>query len=183
NGQVDEGESDPRVADTDAGGVPDGFEHDNQLDPRDPADDDADNDGVLQHVDACPDTAPGAEVDERGCVVIGERFVLTGVQFEVGSAEILPASESILLTGLQALRDNPAVRVEIGGHTDNQGTAAFNRRLSTQRAGSVRDWLVEHGIEATRMTTKGYGLSSPVASNDTEEGRSQNRRIEFKVLD
>ena len=182
NGVADSNEADPRNPDTDAGGVQDGYELENGLNPRDPADDDADNDGVLAHLDQCPDTAAGAEVDERGCVVIRERLVLRGVNFETGSAEILPSSEGMLQIALGALRDNPDIRVEIGGHTDNVGGRGPNQVLSRSRAQSVRDWLVEHGIDSSRMTTRGYGMSNPVATNDTDEGRAENRRIEFNVI-
>ncbi len=184
NGQPNGDEADPRVADTDGGGVPDGWELDHPpMNPRDPADDDGDNDRVLTDVDQCPDTAPGAEVDERGCVVIHERLVLQGIQFEYDSAEILPSSEQVLQLGMQALRDNPNVRVEVGGHTDNQGSRSYNQQLSQRRAQAVVDWMVAHGIEASRMRVRGYGPSRPVASNDTEEGRAQNRRIEFTVIE
>ena len=182
DGVTDANEADPTIPDTDSGGVPDGFELENSMNPRDPADDDADNDGVLQNVDACPDTAEGAEVDERGCVIIRERMVLSGVQFGYDSADILPASEPVLQIAVQALRDNPDVRVEIGGHTDNQGGRSYNRDLSQRRAEAVRDYLVAHGIDTGRMTVRGYGFSRPVASNDTPEGQAQNRRIEFNVI-
>jgi outer membrane protein OmpA-like peptidoglycan-associated protein len=183
DGQVNGNESDPRAADTDHGGVPDGWEIDHQMNPRDPADDDADHDGVPQNVDECPDTARGAEVDARGCVVIHERLVLQGIQFAYDSAEILPESENMLTIGMQALRDNPNVRVEIGGHTDNQGSAQYNLQLSRQRAQAVQRWMVQHGIDGRRMRVRGYGMTAPVASNDTPEGQAQNRRIEFTTLE
>ncbi|MCC6877283.1 MAG: OmpA family protein [Sandaracinaceae bacterium] len=183
DGRLDATESDPRVADTDAGGVPDGFELEHSMNARDPSDDDADRDGVLQHVDECPDTAAGAEVDARGCVIIRERLVLQGIQFAYDSADILPESENNLNVGMQALRDNPQVRVEIGGHTDNQGSRSYNMDLSRRRAEAVRDWLVTHGIDSSRMRVRGYGPTRPAASNDTPEGQAQNRRIEFTVID
>jgi OOP family OmpA-OmpF porin len=110
-------------------------------------------------------------------------MVLPGIEFAFDSAEILPASERTLNIALQILRDNPSARVEVGGHTDNVGNANYNRRLSQQRADSVRDWLVEHGVARNRMQTRGYGSAQPVAPNDTDEGRARNRRIEFKQLD
>ncbi len=183
NGQADADEADPRVADTDSGGVPDGYELTHSMNPRDAADDDGDNDGVLTNVDQCPDTAEGAEVDERGCVLIRERLVLRGISFGYDSADILPESENTLQIAVQALRDNPEIRVEIGGHTDNQGGRAYNRDLSRRRADSVRAYLIEHGIDGGRMTTRGYGFANPVADNDTDEGRAQNRRIEFTVIE
>lgn len=183
SGGLDAGESDPRVLDTDQGGVPDGWEVEHSMNVRDPADDDSDRDGVLENVDRCPNTPEGEEVDANGCIIMRAQITLDGIQFAFDSAEILPASERTLQRGLQILRDNPDVRVEVGGHTDNVGGAAYNRRLSRQRAESVKRWLAEHGIEGGRMTTRGYGSTRPVASNDTEEGRAQNRRIEFRRLD
>ena len=182
NGIVDPGEADPMVPDTDSGGVQDGWELEHNLDPTDATDDDADGDGVLANLDECADTAAGAEVNERGCVVIRERMVLRGVNFAYNSADILPESASQLQIALGALRDNPDIRVEIGGHTDNQGGRSYNRDLSRRRAESVRDWLIQNGIDGSRMTTRGYGFDQPVESNDTEEGRAQNRRIEFNVI-
>ena len=78
--------------------------------------------------------------------------------------------------------ENPTVRVEIQGHTDNQGDPNFNRLLSEKRAQSIKDYLVKKGVPSDRMTVKGYGEDKPVADNKTETGRAKNRRIEFKVL-
>ena len=80
------------------------------------------------------------------------------------------------------LKENPEVSGEVSGHTDNIGDKARNQKLSQQRANSVRDYLVSHGIEASRLVYKGYGDAQPATSNDTEEGRAKNRRIEFKIL-
>jgi outer membrane protein OmpA-like peptidoglycan-associated protein len=183
DGEVDGNETDPRLADTDRGGVPDGWERANPPhDPRNPADDDSDHDAVTDDRDQCADTPRGVEVDPRGCAILRERLVLDGITFAFGSAEILPESEETLRRGLALLRDNPDARIEIGGHTDNIGREQTNRQLSLARANSVRNWLVEHGIDPARLTTRGYASSQPVATNDTEEGRAQNRRIEFKHL-
>lgn len=167
NGKVDNGETDPRVKDGEELGV---------------ADDDSD--GVANPSDACPDTPAGSKVDARGCVEFaGKTFTLDGVRFDTSSADILPESEPTLARAVAVLKDNPEVRVEIGGHTDSRGGAAMNRKLSLSRAQSVKQYLVRAGIDASRMTTKGYGPSVPVADNSTPEGRAQNRRIEFKRLD
>lgn len=179
NGRVDAGESDPRSADTDGGGVEDGYERQNGTNPEDASDDDEDGDGVLNHLDACPGTADGTEIDERGCAVIRAQMVLPGITFGFDSAEILPESERTLNIALQILTDNPDANVEVGGHSDNQGSRAHNMRLSRQRAEAVKAWLVEHGIDASRLSSRGYGPTQPAGSNDTEEGRAQNRRIEF----
>lgn len=74
------------------------------------------------------------------------------------------------------------LKVEIGGHTDNVGDDSSNQVLSDNRAKAVRDWLIENGIAADRLTHKGYGETEPIASNDTEEGRAQNRRTELKII-
>jgi len=81
------------------------------------------------------------------------------------------------------LEANPEVKIEIAGHTDNQGNAAANQVLSENRAKAVYQYLIDHGISVTRLMYKGYGQSKPIATNDTEEGRAQNRRTEFRVLE
>ena len=80
------------------------------------------------------------------------------------------------------LQDNPNMEIEIDGHTDNVGDAALNIQLSIERANSVRDYLINKGIVHTRINTKGFGGSKPVASNDTEETKKLNRRVEFTIL-
>jgi outer membrane protein OmpA-like peptidoglycan-associated protein len=177
------GEANPRIPDTDGGCINDGWELDHGTDPTNASDDDADSDRVCDNVDACLGTAAGAEVDERGCQVIRERLVLNGISFEYDSADIMASSEATLQIGLGALRDNPEIRVEIGGHTDNQGSRSYNQELSQRRAQAVFEWLVRNGIDAGRMTVRGYGLTRPIASNDTPEGQAQNRRIEFTVIE
>jgi outer membrane protein OmpA-like peptidoglycan-associated protein len=80
------------------------------------------------------------------------------------------------------LRENPTVQIQISGHTDNVGKAEVNRVLSNNRAQAVVKYLVAQGIEAARLTFKGYGATQPVADNDSEEGRARNRRTELKVI-
>lgn len=176
-------ETDPRVADTDRGGAPDGWEVQNSRNPTNRADDDNDQDRVVDHRDACLDTARGARVDARGCAVLERSLVLDGVEFDSDSATIRPASFPVLDRAIAILRDNPDVRVQIQGHTDNTGRASRNRELSQQRAESVRQYLIEHGIPEARLEARGFGPSRPRAPNDTEEGRARNRRIEFHRLD
>jgi len=79
----------------------------------------------------------------------------------------------------RALRDNPSLHVVVEGHTDSVGSDSYNHKLSERRAKAVRDYLVREGIDASRITTRGYGKSRPVASNDTAEGRAENRRAEI----
>ena len=83
---------------------------------------------------------------------------------------------------LDTLRAYPEMRIELRGHTDNQGTADFNMKLSEARAAAVAEYLIGKGIEPQRLTTKGFGKTMPVESNDTPEGRSRNRRVEYRVL-
>lgn len=83
---------------------------------------------------------------------------------------------------VEFLRNNASISIKIGGHTDNVGSDELNRKLSDGRANAVRTYLVQKGIPPARVTALGYGETTPVATNDTEAGRSQNRRVEFKVL-
>jgi len=136
---------------------------------------DADHDGVPDYLDKCPGTPPGMKVDANGCEV--EAIVLKGVNFDYNSAKLTPASDRILDEVVALIKLRPGATAVIGGHTDGRGKAAYNQRLSEQRASAVRDYLVAHGIDAKALTAKGYGKTQPIASNDTEEGRAQNRRV------
>ena len=114
----------------------------------------------------------------------GEAVVLDNVFFELDSYELRNESKAELDRLIRFLNDNPDVNIEIGGHTDNQGSAAYNEELSENRARSVLNYLVEEGqIESGRISYKGYGETQPIATNDTEEGRAQNRRTEFRITD
>ncbi|GAB1349592.1 hypothetical protein MASR1M107_18060 [Ignavibacteriales bacterium] len=111
-----------------------------------------------------------------------QSWVLYGVNFDFSSAKLRPESYPILNHAAQILLSNPGLIIEIGGHTDAVGNEATNSVLSQNRAESVRSYLIEKGVEASRLTAKGYGSSVPVADNGTAEGRAMNRRVEFKVL-
>lgn len=111
-----------------------------------------------------------------------EVLVMRNIFFATASYELRPESTVELDRLVLIMQQNPDVRLEIGGHTDNEGTAAYNQRLSEQRARAVVDYLVQHGVAAGRLRAVGYGASRPVSSNDTSEGRAQNRRTEAKVL-
>ncbi len=119
--------------------------------------------------DGCPDEKP---------MEIKQTLTLRGVNFKTASAELLEESYYMLEQVYNSLEAYPNVKVEIGGHTDNQGGAQYNLVLSYQRAKSVMDYLIMRGISATRLVAKGYGLEKPVASNNTAEGRALNRRVE-----
>jgi len=149
---------------------------------------DSDSDGIVDSLDACPDSVKGAQVDATGCVelvtVITQiNLTLEGVYFDNDSAEITTASESILDEAVAALKTSLGTRVEVQAHTDSNGTEEYNLGLSTRRAGNVRSYLISHGIEAERLTARGYGESKPKATNETREGRARNRRVEFKVIE
>ncbi|UCD19881.1 MAG: OmpA family protein, partial [candidate division WOR-3 bacterium] len=110
-------------------------------------------------------------------------FVLQGIQFEFDKSTLRPISLPILEQAADVLRQYPDIRVEIQGHTCSMGSDEYNIRLSQARAHSVMVYLVsEQRIDPARLVAKGYGESSPVASNDTNEGRLMNRRVEFVVI-
>jgi OOP family OmpA-OmpF porin len=109
------------------------------------------------------------------------RIVLRGVNFGFDSAEIDAASAGVLDVAAEQLNGCPNVAVRVDGYTDSIGTDAYNQGLSERRANNVMGHLVDRGVSATRLTATGYGETSPVASNDTEEGRALNRRVELKT--
>lgn len=111
-----------------------------------------------------------------------QSWVLYGVNFDFSSAKLRPESYPILNHAAQILLANPGLLIEIGGHTDAVGDDNSNLSLSQNRAESVRSYLIEKGVEASRLTARGYGSTVPVADNGTAEGRAMNRRVEFKVL-
>jgi OOP family OmpA-OmpF porin len=99
--------------------------------------------------------------------------------YDIDSAEIKPEAFPMLDEAVLILKKNPEMNVEIDGHTDNTGSAAYNMTLSERRAKSVMNYFVDKGIESERLTTKGFGFTQPAASNATEQGRAQNRRVEL----
>lgn len=111
-----------------------------------------------------------------------ETIALSGVNFETNSDALTAASAGILDSAVATLKKRVDVRVEVGAHTDSRGKDSYNMKLSEHRAASVMNYLVEHGIAAGRLTSKGYGETKPVADNDTAEGRAKNRRVELTVL-
>ncbi|MFO8061629.1 MAG: OmpA family protein, partial [bacterium] len=112
----------------------------------------------------------------------GGRINLVGIHFDSGKATIRPSSYPVLDRAVDMLKENPNVRIEIQGHTDSVGSASNNLSLSQARAESVRSYLINRGISASRIIAKGYGETMPIATNTTRYGRQQNRRIEFLIL-
>lgn len=112
----------------------------------------------------------------------GASAVLNNIFFDLNKHDLKEKSITELDKIIRFLHENPVVRIEISGHTDNQGTAAYNLQLSQKRAHAVVTYLTAHGIDAARMTQKGYGAEKPLAPNDTDENRQINRRIEFRIL-
>ncbi len=143
-------------------------------------DPDLDADGVRNELDKCPGTPPSFKVDVVGCMV-EQTVALQNVNFEFGSDK-LTAGAMTLLDGIAgSLLAQTTVKVLVTGHTDALGPQSYNLQLSQRRAKSVMLYVIEKGVEPTRLSAEGEGEFSPIASNDTEEGRAQNRRVEFKI--
>jgi OOP family OmpA-OmpF porin len=147
-----------------------------------PPNPDLDGDGVINEHDKCPNTRPGAVVDLDGCEV--EAVIeLEGVHFDFDKATLKPEAIAVLNQAAALLQKHERVVVEVAGHTDSKGSEEYNQGLSERRANAVKDYLNSKGVRASRLTARGYGESRPVASNDTDEGRAENRRVELIVLD
>jgi len=137
---------------------------------------DTDGDGVPDYLDKCPGTLKGAPVNSVGC------WTLKGINFDYDKWDIKPQYHGLLDENLQMLKMNPSVKVEIQGHTDSKGSDQYNQKLSEKRAESVKNYFVAGGVAAGRISSRGYGESKPIATNETPEGRAKNRRIEIKVI-
>jgi OOP family OmpA-OmpF porin len=150
---------------------------------------DNDKDGIPDSVDNCPnnpETVNGFK-DQDGCPdekpqEIKQTLILKGVNFKTASAELLEESYYVLETVFNSLEAYPEIRIEIGGHTDNQGSNDYNLALSYDRAKSVMEYFVMRGINQSRVIARGYGKDRPIASNATPEGRAKNRRVEVVPL-
>ncbi len=152
---------------------------------------DRDKDTVPDKFDACPDKpgAPHPEPKKNGCPGLlevrgGQIVILKPVFFATDKDVILPQSFPVLQAVAHALQAAPGIRmVRIEGHTDSQGNRLYNIDLSQRRTRSVRNWLMQHGIEESRLAAEGFGPDRPIATNNTVEGRAKNRRVEFHIAD
>jgi OOP family OmpA-OmpF porin len=152
---------------------------------------DSDGDGVTDDRDQCPNTPRGTKVDANGCpppvVPLFEEgkktLVLEGVTFEYNKSVLTAEAKTVLDRTAQAIKDNPGFNIEVGGHTDSRGKDLYNLKLSADRARSVLRYLLDKGVDPSRLTAKGYGETKPIADNNTDEGRAKNRRVELTKQD
>ncbi|HEX4909401.1 MAG TPA: OmpA family protein [Permianibacter sp.] len=145
---------------------------------------DSDGDGVLDTADQCPNTAAGRKVDEKGCEkVLREKVsIKLNVLFETARTDIKPESATEIKRVADFMTDYPTTKVVIEGHTDSIGSNELNKSLSERRAKAVADALVrDYGIDASRVSSVGYGEERPLADNNTAEGRAQNRRVTAEI--
>jgi OOP family OmpA-OmpF porin len=142
---------------------------------------DDDGDGIANELDKCPNTPAGFKVDAVGCLV-EQTLALQSVNFEFDSDRLTSEAKAILDGIATGLGVQQAVQVLVVGHTDALGPQSYNLSLSQKRAKAVINYLTEKGVASERLKSEGEGEFTPIASNDTEAGRAQNRRVEFKVL-
>jgi OOP family OmpA-OmpF porin len=159
-----------------------------------PANPDVDGDGVMDVEDAClgEKGVKSADAKANGCKALvrlkdKQIALLQTIEFRVAKADLPPiegASEAVLAQVKETLDEHPEiVKLEIGGHTDNGGKEDYNVKVSKARADSVKKWLVDHGVAEARLVTVGHGPRKPIADNKTKEGRAQNKRIDFTVVE
>ncbi|WP_049770450.1 OmpA family protein [Desulforapulum autotrophicum] len=134
---------------------------------------DSDKDGVYDYKDQCPGTPLGANVNDLGCWILAELL------FDYNKADIKPTSFDELDNVAMILKKNPALKIDLQGHTDNIGSKNFNMKLSLKRSAAVKTYLVSKGVPSERLKTEGFGFSRPVDTNKTKEGRAKNRRVEL----
>ncbi len=135
---------------------------------------DGDEDGVADEMDDCPDSLAGVDVDQRGCWVVAF--------FGLGKAKVTTKYFKNLDQVVDIMKKNPALKVEVQGHTCTIGSLNGNQSLSEKRAKSVYDYLAKKGVDGSRMSCKGYAFNKPAASNDKAAGRSHNRRTNIQPV-
>lgn len=169
--------TDPNNPDTDGDGLLDGKEVNKyKTNPKDP---DTDGGGIKDGVEVKYGADPLDADDDILSIKPGEKLILRGIEFETGKATITNKSERILNMAVRALNAAPEMEIQIVGHTDNVGDPADNMKLSQDRADAVKQWLINKGISASRMTSTGKGETEPLVPNTTDENRQKNRRVEF----
>lgn len=159
-------------------------------------DGDEDGDGVFDRRDRCPDTPPNTPVSHNGCPLpqyppsekapAPEPEVITlndqgSVMFAYDSAELTPAAQQQLRTLTGKLNDPSVASIKVIGHTDSRGSDAYNQALSERRASSVAEYLISQGLAPQKITSQGRGEREPIADNETDAGRAQNRRVELHL--
>jgi outer membrane protein OmpA-like peptidoglycan-associated protein len=158
-------------------------------------DGDEDEDGIFDRRDRCPDTPADTPVEHHGCPLpqypasvkpveppVSEVITLNGnVLFAYNQSELMPEARSELDSLMAKLQNTDVASIKVIGHTDSQGSDTYNQKLSERRASSVAAYLLSQGVAPNKLTSEGRGESQPVAENDTEEGRAQNRRVELHI--
>jgi outer membrane protein OmpA-like peptidoglycan-associated protein len=191
----------PALPDRDGDGIPDNVDKcpdepedfDGIQDADGCPEDDADKDGIPDAQDACPKEPGEADPDPKknGCPKFIRRIsgsteiqLLKNIEFATGKSTILTKSFPIVDEVVRLMKVNQDIKhLAIEGHTDNRGSDDLNEKLSNDRAGAVMKYLVEHGIDAGRISAKGFGPKRPIADNNTNDGRQRNRRVEFHIVD
>jgi OmpA-OmpF porin, OOP family len=135
---------------------------------------DSDGDGVIDELDQCPDTMKGSKVDTVGCMTL----VNLNINFDTNKSDIKDSYNSRVAEFAKMMNANPKLKATIGAHTDSVGSDAYNQKLSERRAAAAVNALKALKVDASRIKAVGYGETKPVASNDTVEGRAENRRVE-----
>ncbi len=147
---------------------------------------DRDGDGVLDKDDQCPDVA--GTVANAGCPEVTEEVqkqlndYARTILFDTGKSSIKAESTGVMVDIIQILNEYPNAKFTVEGHTDSVGSAKLNQKLSEERANAVRDFLINEGIGADRLSAIGYGEDKPIATNNTRAGRTQNRRVEINLI-
>ena len=146
---------------------------------------DSDNDGINDEEDKCP-TVAGIK-ENNGCPEIKKEIVekvnyaAQRIQFSFAKADLLPASYAVLDNVINILKENPELKLAIEGHTSNDGSMAVNMKLSDDRANTVKSYFISKGIDASRLTAKGFGPNQPINTGKSEAAKAQNRRVELKL--